>query len=296
MAIELIKVRPRPDHFHHDGQAVCERCMSKLASSGSPLYDAVSEYFYVSKQLLFILAESIFQFAIWLLEQTKEHIYIANEILLIIAKFVLFASMGIGMAVAALFPSVAGGKSAYEEELDKRYKEKKQREWERRQEDLESSRAFDQLRDQEFQSKRADFYARDDEELVKFQKTRDKVNSPVYNGPKIVTTAESAEDEYLVKRANSRLKGVENGTESIEDLRKDADEVFRHRCEAAAKDERRRDLLNRCRDKDWEAQRLYDDAEKAFNRGDDREGEGLVRRGDSARRDANALYNEYLTV
>ncbi len=125
MAIELIKVRPRPDHFHRDGQAVCERCMSKLASSGSPLYDAVSEYFFVSKQLLLIFAESIFQFAIWLLEQTKEHIYIANEILLIIAKFVLFTSMGIGMAVAALFPAVAGGKSAYEEELDETLQRKK---------------------------------------------------------------------------------------------------------------------------------------------------------------------------
>ncbi len=296
MAIELIKVRPRPDHFHRDGQAVCERCMSKLASSGSPLYDAVSEYFYVSKQLLFIFAESIFQFAIWLLDQTKEHIYIANEILLIIAKFVLFASMGISMAIAALFPSVAGGKSAYEEELDKRFKEKKQREWERRQEDIENSRAFDQARDLDFQSKLAENHARKDRELEKFQNVRDKANSAVYNSPKLLSATESAEDDYLTKRANNTIEGVKNGTESIENATKDADEVLKHRRDTAAKDERRQILIRRVKAKDWEAQDYWVEGDKAEKAGEYEEAEDYYQRAIAAEREAKGLYNEYLSV
>lgn len=270
MAIELIhfvRVRPRLDHFHRDEQMVCERCMSKLASSGNLTYDAFSEYVYVSKQLLLILAESIFQLTGWLLYQTRENIYIANEILLIIAKFVLFASMGIGMFVAALFPSLAGGKSAQEEELDRQFSAKKQREWEERQKEIEE-----------------------------FKRTRDKVNSAMYNSPKILTSAESAEDEYLVNRANNSQKGVENGTVGAEEARKDADEVLKHRRETAANDERRRDLLDKRRDKDWEAHKERVAGDKARDEGDDEEADKCYRRADAAQAKANGFYDEFLSV
>lgn len=270
MAIELIhfvRVRPRLDHFHRDEQMVCERCMSKLASSGSPLYDAFSEYVYVSKQLLFIFAESTFQLAGWLLNQTRENIYIANEILLIVAKFVLFASMGIGMLVAALCPSLAGGKSAQEEELDRQFRAKKQREWEERQKEIEE-----------------------------FKKTRDKVNSAMYNSPKILTSAESAEDEYLVNRVNNSQNGVENGTVDAEEARKDADEVLKHRRETAKKDARRQDLLSQCRDKDWEAHKDRVAGDKARDEGDEEEADKCYRRADAAQAKANGLYYEFLSV
>ncbi len=66
-------------------------------------------------------------------------------------------------------------------------------------------------------------------ELEKFQNVRDKANSAVYNSPKMLSATESAEDDYLTKRANNTIKGVNNGTESIEDATKDADEVLKHR-------------------------------------------------------------------
>jgi hypothetical protein len=47
MTTDLIKVQPRPDHFHKDNQAVCERCMSKIASSGNSVFDLVQEQSYL---------------------------------------------------------------------------------------------------------------------------------------------------------------------------------------------------------------------------------------------------------
>lgn len=369
MSIKLIKARARRDHFHRDDQIVCERCMSKLASSGSLLYDEVSEYFYVTRQLLCIFVQCIVKCLFWLLasvllfflkpgsaclslskvhqahmhkngqqfwekrltnfcsfgspfvDTLGDYIYTVREILMLLAKFVLFVSLGIGICVAAIFPAVTGRKSAHEEELDSRFRARKQREWEERQRDIEIGRAYDEARDQELQMQRTELsalkqkraawtdaldkqwqkkvqedIARDQEEFKKFQKNRDKINSASFNSARTISANEPANDDDLVMRTNNRLRGVESGVEDPEDLRRDTDEVLRHRQDTAANDARRRELQNRYKDRDWEAHRLMADGDRARKQGKNDEADHLYRQAKIAQSEAGGLYSQFLSV
>lgn len=61
MTIDLIKVRPSPDHFHKDNQAVCERCMSKLASSGNFVFDVIQEQSFLLCRVVEICLAALWQ-------------------------------------------------------------------------------------------------------------------------------------------------------------------------------------------------------------------------------------------
>lgn len=58
MQDQSLKLRAIPNHFHREDQIVCERCMSQIASSGSPLVDGFHEYVYVTGQLIGLLIDS----------------------------------------------------------------------------------------------------------------------------------------------------------------------------------------------------------------------------------------------
>lgn len=332
MQRELVKIRPIPNHFHKAGQVVCERCMSQIASSGNSIIDALHEYSYVTAQLTRICLEGALCFLISLSQiiatgilrmvpNIREFCFQANEVLLIVAQFVLVAALGIGAVISAMFPGVTGRKSAYDEELDNRYKAKKQKEWEQLQKDKRDAQAYDEERDAQFRAhheklralkgaraewsesrykswikEQEEAYARDDADLEEYEKNRQSINGPELNAPKIFMGTELAEDDYLVKSINNTIKGIENGTDDPEKLRKMSEELIKQRQDTANKDARRRELMNKCKDKDWEASRLFADADRAFKKGDRDEGERLLSRAYSAQSDANGLHNQFLAV
>ncbi len=278
-------------HAHECNSEVCEECMKGFTSSGSPFIDALREYAHTG-----------------------------HEILLIFAKFVLFVCMGLGMLVAAVFPAMVGGKSAYDEELDNKYREKRKREWSELQRDKNNQQSFDDERDAHFkahheklralkagraelgasQSARAEQlaaqYQREVNELDEYEKNRSSINGPELSAPKLFSGTELAEDDHLVSSINNAIKGVENGTEEAEKVRKLSEELMKQRRETSAKDEKRRDLLNQSRAKDWEGHRLLTDGDRAAKEGDWKKADDLYRRGDAALGDANGLYNQYLSV
>lgn len=292
MAIDLTNLQPRSIHSHGDGRIVCEHCMSTLASSGSKFWDTVHEY-----------------------------VYVANEILLIVAQFVLIISMGTGMLLAAMFPTVVGRKTAYEENLDRQYKARKQRDWELLQKDKAEKQAYDEERDSAFKAHREKLqaqksahakwsdaqdhrlrqelqekYAREERDIDEYDRNKEKLNSASLNSPKLFFGTELAEDDYMVKKINNTLIGVEQGTDDAEQLRKLSEKLIEQRQDTANKDARRRELLKEYNDKDLEAYRLRCDADEAHRRGDYIEGDRLARRAGYAWVDAEALYNQFLSV
>jgi hypothetical protein len=112
------------DHVHENGQHVCEKCLTGFTSTGSSLVDNIGEYFHM-----------------------------AHEVMLVVAQFILIAGMGIGMVVAALFPTLAGRKSAYEESLNQKARERRKRRMDERQREIEEARAYDKERDDWFNSR-----------------------------------------------------------------------------------------------------------------------------------------------
>ena len=332
MAIVMKRVQLQPNHYHQEDLVVCERCMSQIASSGIPIVDALNEYSYVSVQLARICLEGAFYSLLALsrllaagilrmVPNIREFCYQANEVLLIVAQFVLFAALGIGAVVGAMFPGVTGKRTAYDEELDRKYRAKKQQEWERLQQDKREAQAYDDERDAQFREhheklralksaraewseslynswrkKRDEAYAREDSDLQEYEKNRLSINGPELNAPKIFMGTELAEDDYLVKGINNTIKGIENGTDDPEKLRKMSEELIKQRQDTANKDARRRELMNKCKDKDWEASRLFADADREFKKGNRDEGERLLSRAYSAQSDANGLHNQFLSV
>lgn len=328
MTPELIKVKPIPDHFHQDNQVVCERCMSQLVSAGNPHIDSFNEFMYVTGQLVAISLKGICSLVLVIskrarpfLEAIREHIYIANEVLLIVAKFLLFVSIGIGMLVAALFPTIVGRKTAHEEDLDNKYRAKKQKEWERLQQDKKEQQEFDDERDALFRNhheklramkagyarwsdaqdaawkkKLEEKYERDAEEMKKYNKNVQETKTAELSRPMLLHTSEQAEDDYLVRTANQLALGVERAVEDPEKARKAAEELVKEREELARKDMRRVDLIDRYKHKAWEAERLRREADIERRSGNDEEAERKERLEIQTQAEADGYRKELLSV
>lgn len=266
---QFFKLRPIPNHFHREDQIVCEKCMSQFASSGNPLIDAVREYFYVTGQLTSMLMENAFNKLIVLgrnlkplVENISEFLYMTNELMLLVAQILLIAGMGLAMLVAALFPTLTGGKSAYEQSLDQQARERRQRHLNERQKEID--------------------------EQEEFEKNRQKLNSPDLSLRVFQTHEERLEDEQLVKEINN--------TDNPEEKLKKSDELLKARLEAARKDARRQELYDRCRDKDCEAKKLFVAALDAYKKGEYEESGKLEGQSHSAQEEANRLYMQFLSV
>lgn len=263
--------------------------MSQIASSGNWFIDAASEIAYVTGQLFMLAIKTA-------IHNFDEFIHMSYEVLLIVAKFTLVVGGGMAMLIAAMFPTVAGQKSDYEQQLDNRAREKREQEWRRRRKEIEDKRSYDEERDKAFYERAEENYKRKSREIHEYNNNADLLNGPAISTSLLDVGNDVAVDDSMVKEINNLRIGVENGTEDPEKLREASEKLIKEREDKARKDARRYELHDKCRAKDFEADRLYQDADRKFKEGKPAEALDLYARGDSARRDANGLYNEYLAV
>jgi hypothetical protein len=313
MQDQSLKLGAIPNHFHREDQIVCERCMSQIASSGSPLVDGFHEYVYVTGQLIGLLIDSGVRLLVALARsvkfglnrvgsihasQTKKNVkdHVHENGQQVCEKCLTgFTSTGstiidhIGeyfhmahevMLLFAQFILIAGlGIGMVITALFPTLTGRRS--------------AREESLNQQARERRQQRWEEHQREI---ELNRCKINSPELSQRMFLHNEELVEDDLQVREFKHIKDAVNRGEEDTEKAREASEELLRNRTELAEKNARRQRHFDKYRDKYFEAKVLHKEADDAEKDGDEEKHNRKRRDAYKAESDSQHSYRKFLNV
>ncbi len=222
-----------------------------------------------------------------LIEEVKEWFYAAGQVLVMVGTILGGMVYGAFALFHILFPSGSGKSPVQiqaERDAQERRRQQEHARWEAERE------AYDEERERA-----------DREATNQHNKDVEKLNN--LGSQPVIESEESKEDDGRVKELNNALKGAENGTESMDNVRKMRDELFAQRKDMYEKDDKRRAKYSEHQSKAHEASALYAEADRKMgeyratgNKNKYYEAEDAYKKAAAKDREAKDAWTGYLSV